>query len=463
MNIRIQSLRCVIGAVAACCATFSSFAQDISNPEFYNKFAFKLCNTIANMEEDNVAFSPISAEIALGIMRNDAQGEALREIDEVLGTEMYTAEEINTFNQNMLNALSKIEMTESDWGCYAYNTLKGPRLNVSNFIFNNVDHRARQDFYQLYAKYYQFAFYALYFKKQKDEIRDIINFWLNDQSDGYLPSVDATIAEDAAMYFVSSLYFQGRWYAPFVEILDVEGVFTNQDNTKVPIEYMNLNKKFTIAKSDAFDMIKLYFTPYSSKRLSMSLYLPRNNDVSFTFEEYTKLQNSKYEDFTRVYLPAFSIDSRLSFKDVFEEMGIKGIFTPNNEDLKSLWIYDFEDVYINDIIHPCKVAIDRYGIGAPGSSFVGIPALETDWENETFSFDRPFYYTIEDNENNLILMMGRVNKLGGKKNSDSNEVSSIIAPEIEENNAATYDLAGRRVNGASQQGIVIKNGRKILR
>lgn len=456
-------LKAIMCAATIGLSSISSFAQGITDKDFGYKFALKLYQVIDKMEEGNIALSPVSAEISLASLHNGTTGETLQELKRALGTEEYTIEEVNLYNQALIKALKKnVELTEGDLEGYFFNEFAAPKIAVTNSIWNNSTHKVQYEFWNPAYNYYLAALHSNFF--EKEDIEKTINFWISQQTNDWVPSIDYDIDNDAPMYLVNALAFQGRWLEDFVEEYPEEGIFTNSDNSTTSVDYMHLLKKYTISQTDAFDMVKMYFVPNSSHRFSMNIYLPKYDGSIFDYEEYMKLRNNECEKYVKLYLPEFSISNQLMLKDVFRGLGVNGVFEPNNQDLIDWKYIKYGDVYVSEILHPCRVQINALGSQIDKYIDHWPHQITSAKENLTLRFDHPFYYTIEDNENNVILLMGRVNTLGSNDgDSDISYPSFIETPITEEFNPATYDLSGRSVSNTKAHGIYIANGRKVIR
>lgn len=453
-------------AAAMWCVSASTSAQGIEDQVVCNKFAFKLYQAVDKLQEGNIAFSPVSAEMALASLHNISSGEALHELQKALGTEGYSVEEVNLYNQFLINALKQpVQMPESDWAAFFYNDFAAPKIAVSNTIWTNSPLAyTNYTYWKPCCDYYKARFYAIDFKKK--DLEAYINAWTSSQSNGMIPPVDIEPNVEAPFYYVNALAFQGRWACDFLEQEPEEADFINSDNTTSTVEYMNLLKRYVFAQTENFNMVGLHFWPYSTRRFCMNLYLPKTDDAEFNFEEYTRLQNNAYDEDIQISLPQFSITNQLMLKEPLGELGVHGVFEAGNPDLfpASMGHRHSNDAYIYEILQPCQVEINAHGtmvdkglLHLPGS-------LSDNKANVTLRFDHPFYYTIEDNENHVILLMGKVNHLGDTENgSNIDDPSDIEAPVINESRTATYDLSGRNVSGSYSHGLYIENGRKVIR
>ena len=73
------------------------------------KFAFNFYKEMAGKEESNFCISPLSASFCLGMVLNGANGNTYTELQEALGYEGLTNEEINAYAQMMQTELPKLD------------------------------------------------------------------------------------------------------------------------------------------------------------------------------------------------------------------------------------------------------------------------------------------------------------------------------------------------------------------
>ena len=84
-------------------------------------------------------------------------------------------------------------------------------------------------------------------------------------------------------------------------------------------------------------------------------------------------------------------------------------------------------------------------------------------DGQIIRFDRPFFYTIEDGASNTILFLGKVNRLEGELLEPGKGIETgIEGIDSADTKSQSYRLDGRRAEG-NTRGIVIENGRKVLK
>lgn len=137
-------------------------------------------NTV--QEGKNTLLSPLSVLSALAMTANGADGETLTQMENTMGM---TVEDLNAY-------------------LYAYMDGQTDQLKLANSIWftNDAGFAPEQSFLQTNGNYFQAD---LYKAPMNDDTRDAINDWVNEKTDGMIPTILDQVPEDAVMYLVNAL------------------------------------------------------------------------------------------------------------------------------------------------------------------------------------------------------------------------------------------------------------------
>lgn len=440
-------------------------AQVLKDYSLCNEFTFNLFQEVARQHDDNIAMSPLSLETALAMLQAGANGNTHNELKEAIGMGHMTKTEINEYFKGMLDQLMRdLDLPYSPF-------LGGSNylgLNMANSIWIDQSSSIRPGFSMDCQNWYNANVHSV--DLRSGAANDEIDYWVKQQLGDGMPSVGPNPDENLSMLLLNAMRFYGEWDDWFYQKDIKDDVFTNYDGSRVMVPTMYKDRQCNLAMTDNFDMLELIILPvvHVKTRFSMFFYLPQNDDAVLTEEEHTQLHKNKKTEWTNLYLPQFTIDDNHSLLEPLENLGVHGAFSPTDADFTGIMERSQENLHLSSIVQPCHLEVDRRGVRAQSVTRVGGVGYLPQEGVVTLRFNRPFYFTIEDNEANVVLFIGRVNHLDGPAADPGIDVPSSVE-RIDLNTdhptaEGSYDLAGRKLNGdANHRGVVIENGRKVIR
>ena len=437
-------------------------AQNENEPleTVYQKKAFELFSQL--MEEENIpaniCFSPLSVQMAMSMVQNGAAGNTLSQMQDALGTKGYSNDEVNAFNQKLVetvtyrppytyNPKEQWLTEEQQRGNYeaAY-----PICEMANGVWTRPGTTWHEQFLQTLLDSYKAGGGCVDFTTQ--EGIDEINGWVNDKTHELIPKVfDEPLSEDLAMVLANALYFKGSWSIPFQSYLTKAGIFHNSDGTDVETDMMRVIDKFHVGKTKKYLTLQLF---YGERDFSMTIFLPIESTTlpDLTYDEWKQaFDNKGNTTYTDLQMPSFVVEGNYNLNGVLIRMGMEHAFNPLLADFSNM---RDEPLFIGKVFQCSKIAVDENGTEAAAVTVVEMYDNMAPADPEKLTIDRPFYFTIENRYTGSVLFVGRVNQLQG---------TASITPLVREKQPeAIYDLQGRRITSTPQQGIYIRNGKKVV-
>lgn len=354
----------------------------------------------------NVLISPTSMMMAFGMLENGANGETLSQIENTFGS--IPVEDMNPIMYEMAQRFNEAE--DVKW-------------NVANSIWFKDDGMVEvvPDFATAVKNYYGADIWMAPF--DQSTLEDI-NGWVNDQTLGMIPGILDNIPEDARMYLINAMAFEGEWMNEYEASDIIEGtLFTNYDNstTEVTMLFSAENNYFNIAGGTGF------IRPYKGGEYSFVGILPEEGTSVEDFlaqlaeegDEFAEaIRNPEYSsENVFVKIPEFSSEYFVEMSDVLKGMGMELPFDADNADLTSMVRATNDDdynAYIGRVLHKTFIDVNREGTRAAAVTAIetldacAAPMIE---EPVYVYLDRPFVYGIVDNETGLPVFLGTVNQL----------------------------------------------------
>lgn len=377
----------------------------LTNKETQNLNAFFLQSTREFLSgEGNQAYSPLSVYISLSALAECSAGNTRKEILKLLGAD--SIESLRSQTHKIWNAHY---FSDGNTSCLLANSIWLDRAcSLSNETAQNlIDH------------YYTSVFYGdLGTADMNNQLRQ----WLNSQTGGFLnsQSKELQLHDDTVFYIASTLIFNSKWKNFFSQKDNTIKIFHGINDT-YSTEFMNDTFIDTFFQSDTFAAVKLSLNGPAAGY--MWFFLPNENltpqDIlqSDTWLLCTQSLNDgvipdSLEQFTEriihLSLPKFDISTQNNLKNGMQKMGLGTIFDPNASNFSTLC--KEMPVYVNQIDHAVRVAIDEEGITA--SAYIvssGGIGGNPSGEEVDFILDRPFLFVITSRDG-LPLFTGIVNE-----------------------------------------------------
>ena len=190
-------------------------------------FGLKLFKEISNYEGNrNIFISPLSISMALGMTLNGAHGNTYDSIKAVLE----------------LNGLTELEINESYKSLTELLTSVDPKVvfNIANSIWYRNSMTFLPAFIETNKAYFNAEVTGLNFDDPASV--DIINNWVNQNTNGKIPEIIKNIPSYMVMYLINAIYFKGDWKYQFDINNTKEDIFTTGDGSKVPCKMMEQRK-----------------------------------------------------------------------------------------------------------------------------------------------------------------------------------------------------------------------------
>jgi len=359
-------------------------------------FGLKIFQEINQSEgEKNVFISPLSISMALGMTINGAKNDTYNQMQTVLNLENLTQTEINESYKKLINTLAEIDTKVI--------------FNIANSIWYNQELTFKQNFIDVNKTYFDAQVSSLDFTNQNSV--DIINNWVNLNTNGKIEEILDQIPRDAIMYLINAIYFKGTWTYEFKKDVTFEGSFNSPFGETI-CSYMVQTNDFSYLSNDLFQAIEL---PYGDKNFEMIIILPKvNTSVNeLTTEMNEQNFNNWIGSFSMqkgtIYLPKFKLEDDITLNDVLIAMGMADAFDSGRADFTDLYA-GYGKAYISRILHKTFIEVNEEGTEAAAATLVEISRLSSAGEDNGFfmKVNRPFVFLIREVNSNCILFMGKV-------------------------------------------------------
>lgn len=372
-------------------------AQEVDTVEELPE-SFIMSNTEFSLElfkelavEENPVYSPVPVYLSLALLANGAEDGATHEILDTLNLTDLTDEEFNAYYHELINILE----AESE----------GIELNISNSIWHDEEFEANADFLQLNKTYYDTDTFKLDFSDKQAPTE--MNDWVSNATNGKIEKMIDKIGADTVMYLFSTIYFNGKWEMPF----ELEGTYESEfsvDGEILDVDKMTGRFEVEHIITDTEEGIIL---PYEGDQYSFIALMPNRER---TVREYldtmdqrkvSELLNAIEKDEVDILLPKFEVSFENKLTDTLPDMGIKEIFDADTNSLSKMG-KAIGNLYVSEMAQKTFIEVNELGTEAASAVSSAIDMMSMPEPKPTIDFNRPFIYSIIDNDTELPVFLG---------------------------------------------------------
>jgi len=364
-----------------------------------NFFSFKMFKEVSALNGVNTFFSPLSLNMALGMLYNGASSETRTEMAEALGMSDFSDNEINEYYRKMSQALLKIDPLTN--------------ISIANSIWYRNGFPVKQPFIDINQKNFDAVVKSLDFSKS--DAADIINNWCAEKTkDRIKEIIESPIPGDVMMYLINALYFKSTWLYEFDKAKTKQEDFTKAGNQKIKVNMMEQAAPLPYYADQHLQCVEM---PYGNQAFSMVVLLPAYNMDIDQLVEY--LDNAAWKNIIGnlrerdvwVKLPRFKIECDIPLNDPVKNVGMQRIFYEHLADFKNI-----SDVrtFVSNIKQKTFVEVNEEGAEAAAVTVIEIMATSFDPNAPIppvpFFANRPFLYLIKEKSTGAILFIGRMDE-----------------------------------------------------
>jgi serpin B len=355
-----------------------------------NTFGFELLDTVTDGSENTVT-SPVSVAALLAMVLAGADGDTAEEMATVLN--------LSESRDVRVGALLRTLADTDD-----------VTLSVANALWA----REGTPFEQDYIDFVTDAFGATLDEADlaSQDTADEIDAWVDEHTEGLIEDIAEDLglpSANAVLVLLNAVYFLGEWTTPFDPGNTRDEPFTLADGDDVDVALMHLwDEDFGHAERDGYRMLRM---PYGDdERYGMEVLLPDEDssldeligslDASEWRSAVDELTTSTLDE---VAIPSFELEWDLTLNDALADMGMPTAFGPG-ADFRPM---SPEAPFLDVVVHKTYIKVDEEGTEAAAVTG-GVMAESAPVDPLVFRVDRPFVFTISDQETGAILFLGAV-------------------------------------------------------
>ena len=215
---------------------------------------------------------------------------------------------------------------------------------------------------------------------------------------------------------INTIYFKGTWQNPFNKVMTQEVFYLDEDYA-IKTDTMHIEERLPYYENKDIELVKL---PYISQdsRVSMVVIKPKSRAGLSTLEKKIEYQFSEVSSWLSnvqytlldLSMPKFEFKSGAELKDILmSNFGVLDVFDSSKADLSGISLR--EKLYVSSIVHKSFISLDQNGTEAAAATAIimEIESMQIDKpEPKEVMINQPFMFFIYDEENEIVLFVGRL-------------------------------------------------------
>lgn len=362
-----------------------------------SKFAIDLFHQLNKADEPNQFYSPYSIHQALSMAMNGNEGEVLEEFQNLLRYEGMSLQESNNGSKELTDFLLKVDPKI--------------KLAIANAIWYKQQYEIQVPFRSTAQNYFNAEVAPLDMANPGSV--NIINKWIEKQTNNLIKDMLDQIPAEAVMYLVNAIYFKGDWKYQFVPSKTQKRPFYTGKGGIVQVDMMDLEKgaDFKTYSEQGLQYLEI---PYSTGQYSMGVIYNREGDLKkvtekLTFENLEKWRKNSHEANVILKMPKFKLRQKLeNMTNDLSEMGLVKPFHGHPENFTKLFKNLDKDLKISRVIHDALIEVDEKGSEAAAATVVEISFTSMPAGPVELVLDKPFIFFIQEAHSGAILFMGKL-------------------------------------------------------
>lgn len=346
-----------------------------------------LFDTCCKDMEMNTTISPLSLNMALGVIANGANDEVKADLENFIG---HSVADYNDFAKAYMDNLPE-------------------HVSIANAVFVDDEYSLQDVFRSTVADFFKAEASTIDFDKA-ESAANTINNWCAKHTNDMIPKIiDAGSLANIDMAVLNAVYFKDSWKDIFTDDDIVKDqIFTDINNNEITVDLMRTCDKENIYYEN--DKATGFVKYYDNTRYGFVAMLPKEtgdfNIADLDIDSFMASESREYDVIS--LFPAFSFENQFNLNSTLKALGLESIYVDGAFDN----ILENFTAHVDYVQQNTKIDVNREGTEASAITSIfmkadscAIPEVR---ETKTITCDRPFAFMIYDFDQEQPLFIGKV-------------------------------------------------------
>lgn len=334
-----------------------------------------LAKACAAAPDENVALSPASVGIALGILDAGARGPALASMAALLHLPPWSPAVLAAFRAQRVS-LQAMKQVQTSNHLYAQPGLDSEQETLDDIRTAFGAGLEELDFGDL------------------DHALDVINSQVKKDTKGLIPTLLSDLDPATVTVLTNAIHLDAAWAVPFEKA--TPGEFTTAAGTTVQVPTMTNESEFPHRTTGGWDSVQL---DYKGGALSaFALLPPKGGACEATAAQVKALTTGAVKDQVPTALPTLKLSQT---HHLLRDLLALGMPVSGFEGFGS-------DLEVDEVIQKVVIDVDEAGTKAAAATAIGVRTTSARLTPDPVVFDRPFLLLLQDTATGTPLFLVRV-------------------------------------------------------
>ena len=349
----------------------------------------KLFDAISNNKK-NAMFSPLSLNMALGLIGEGADGETKARIDSYLRTENFA-----DFAESYIERARSLTFESEDKSNNA--------LEIANAFWADNRIPFNDEYKRCVSEKFDAEIGNLDFSDKENTINKI-NGWVSEKTHGVIPFIFSDYNAGTETALVNTVYFESSWLNDWDFDNTKKESFTlpNGKSKQLSLMYNDGDRYFENDQATAFGCL------YKNDLMFIGILPKKTGEFTLESLDIPLLLASATDEYeVSAVMPKLAFETAFSLKDALTAAGLGSVFDKNNAELSGI---SDKPPFISDILQKTCLGLNEHNTIAAAVTFnyFGWSEYSEPKDCRTVRLDRPFAFMIYDEAENQILFVGKV-------------------------------------------------------
>lgn len=351
----------------------------------------------------NLAFSPASITLALGMTRAGATGESADQLDQLLGLDPRTL-------HPALNALDRALQARNGTRKNDQGTDAEITLTTANSLWAQAGTTWEDPFLDTLKRDYGVGIHTVDYRSDSAGARRAVNKWVADQTHDHIKDLiaDGVFKPRTRLTAVNALYLAAPWNKSFDEARPVN--FTTAAGARVSAPAMFSSRTSNHQVGDGWQAVTI---AYAGQELAMTIIVPDAGKLAtvesqLDADRLAVLLAPGEGPPVHLTMPRFDLTSRPDLTAALRAAGVTSPFETTKDFDPMSSDPNVRPLQLAAALHQATVTVDEEGTVASAATAMVFDQVGAAINPVTLVVDRPFLFVIHDVATGTPLFLGRV-------------------------------------------------------